>query len=158
MVSAWWEHWPLMSEKVFGKYYRVAFCQASTFPFSSSLYLIVSIKHQNNVWNMLKGTMSLKSFLSHIVPVFSILTLNKKMAAGIALYIAIVQEFRKLTRWNPFDLFVFPANIYLLKVNNKNIRKMYERCSNLAIKTPKRVTATGLEPTTTWIINEHTTI
>ena len=31
-----------------------------------------------------------------------------------------------------------PANIYLFKVNNKNIRKRYEICSKLSIKTPEK--------------------
>ena len=31
-----------------------------------------------------------------------------------------------------------PANIYLFKVNNKNIRKRYEICSKLTIKTPEK--------------------
>ena len=31
-----------------------------------------------------------------------------------------------------------PANIYLLKVNNKNIRKRWEICSKLTIRTPER--------------------
>ena len=33
---------------------------------------------------------------------------------------------------------VHPANIYLLKVNNRNIRKRSETCSKLTIKTPER--------------------
>ena len=33
---------------------------------------------------------------------------------------------------------IFPANIYLFKVNNKNTRKMCETCSKLTIKTPER--------------------
>ena len=32
----------------------------------------------------------------------------------------------------------YPANIYLLKVNNRNARKRYEMCSKLTIKTPAR--------------------
>ena len=31
-----------------------------------------------------------------------------------------------------------PANIYLLKVNNRNTRKRCETCSKLTIKTPER--------------------
>ena len=31
-----------------------------------------------------------------------------------------------------------PANIYLFKVNNKNIRKRCEICSKLTIKTPEK--------------------
>ena len=31
---------------------------------------------------------------------------------------------------------IFPANIYLLKVNNRNTRKRCEICSKLTIKTP----------------------
>ena len=31
-----------------------------------------------------------------------------------------------------------PAGIYLLKVNNRNTRKICEICSNLTIKTPER--------------------
>ena len=31
-----------------------------------------------------------------------------------------------------------PTNIYLLKVNNGNTRKMCEMCSKLTIKTPER--------------------
>ena len=33
---------------------------------------------------------------------------------------------------------VSPVSIYLLKVNNKNTRKMCEICSKLTIKTPER--------------------
>ena len=32
----------------------------------------------------------------------------------------------------------YPANIYLLKVNNRNIRTWCEICSKLTIKTPER--------------------
>ena len=35
----------------------------------------------------------------------------------------------------------FPANIYLLKVNNRNTRKRCEICSKLTIKTPHDVIA-----------------
>ena len=31
-----------------------------------------------------------------------------------------------------------PANIYLFKVNNKNIRESFETCSKLTVKTPER--------------------
>ena len=31
-----------------------------------------------------------------------------------------------------------PANIYLLKVNNRNTRKRYEICLKLTIKAPER--------------------
>ena len=31
-----------------------------------------------------------------------------------------------------------PASIYLFKINNKNIRKMYETCSKLTIKSPEQ--------------------
>ena len=30
----------------------------------------------------------------------------------------------------------YPADIYLLKVNNRNIRTRYETCSKLTLKTP----------------------
>ena len=33
---------------------------------------------------------------------------------------------------------IFPANIYLFKVNNRNTRKRCKICSKLAIKTPER--------------------
>ena len=33
---------------------------------------------------------------------------------------------------------MFPANIYLFKVNNKSIRNRCEICSKLTIKTPER--------------------
>ena len=38
------------------------------------------------------------------------------------------------------DLFVaiFPANNHLSKINNRNIRKRCEICSNLTIKTPEQ--------------------
>ena len=35
-------------------------------------------------------------------------------------------------------VFALPANIYLLKVNNRNTRKRCETCSKLTIKTPER--------------------
>ena len=34
--------------------------------------------------------------------------------------------------------FIFPANVYLLKVNNRNTRKRCEICSKLTIKTLER--------------------
>ena len=37
-----------------------------------------------------------------------------------------------------FFLSRYPANIYLLTVNNKNTRKRCKTCSKLTIKTPKR--------------------
>ena len=37
------------------------------------------------------------------------------------------------------DHFPFgPADIYIFKVNNRNTRTRYERCSKLTIKTPER--------------------
>ena len=36
------------------------------------------------------------------------------------------------------DKLIFPANIYLLKVQNKNTRKRFEKCSKLTIKTPEQ--------------------
>ena len=33
---------------------------------------------------------------------------------------------------------MFPANIYLFKVNNRNTRKMSEICLKLTIKTPEQ--------------------
>ena len=33
---------------------------------------------------------------------------------------------------------IFPANIYLFKVNNRNTRKMCKICSNFSIKIPER--------------------
>ena len=33
---------------------------------------------------------------------------------------------------------IYPANIYLFKVNNINTRKMYEILSDLTVKTPER--------------------
>ena len=33
---------------------------------------------------------------------------------------------------------IYPVDIYLLKVNNKNTRTRCEMCSKLTIKTPKR--------------------
>ena len=33
--------------------------------------------------------------------------------------------------------FPFPANIYLFKVNNRNIRKSCEICSKLTLKSPE---------------------
>ena len=36
------------------------------------------------------------------------------------------------------NLFIDPANIYLVKVNNRNTRKRCEICSKLTIKTPER--------------------
>ena len=41
--------------------------------------------------------------------------------------------------WYLWDWFIFPAGIYLLKVNNKNARTMCEICSKLTIKTPERL-------------------
>ena len=32
---------------------------------------------------------------------------------------------------------MFPENIYLFKVSNRNVRKIYEICSRLSIKTPE---------------------
>ena len=41
-----------------------------------------------------------------------------------------------LTSWKLLSQ--FPANIYLLKVNNRNTRKRCEICSKLTIKTPEQ--------------------
>ena len=41
-----------------------------------------------------------------------------------------------LFRWSAD--YLFPANIYLFKVNNRNTRKRCEICSKLTIKTPER--------------------
>ena len=38
----------------------------------------------------------------------------------------------------PQGLNLFPANIYLCKVNNRNTKKRCEICSKLTIKTPER--------------------
>ena len=32
----------------------------------------------------------------------------------------------------------YPANIYLLKVNNRNTRERFEMCSKLTMKTPEQ--------------------
>ena len=50
---------------------------------------------------------------------------------------------QNLQNTSPLPLFPVPirefsADIYLLKVNNKNTRKRCEICSNLTIKTPER--------------------
>ena len=37
-----------------------------------------------------------------------------------------------------FDFFLFPANIYFFKVDNKNTTKRCEVCSKLTIKTPEK--------------------
>ena len=39
---------------------------------------------------------------------------------------------------------IYPANIYLFKVNNRNTRKRREICSKLTIKTPKRRQHSGV--------------
>ena len=39
---------------------------------------------------------------------------------------------------NTLGLSLFPAGIYLLKVNNRNTRTKCEICSNLTIKTPEQ--------------------
>ena len=44
----------------------------------------------------------------------------------------------------------FPANIYLLKVNNRNIRKRHEMYSKLAIKTPERRKNTRMTSSTSF--------
>ena len=36
------------------------------------------------------------------------------------------------------EIMFLPANIYLLKVNNRNTRKRCEICSRLKLKTPER--------------------
>ena len=38
----------------------------------------------------------------------------------------------------PFHDSLYPANIYLFKVNNRNSRKRREICSKLSITTPER--------------------
>ena len=46
-----------------------------------------------------------------------------------------IQKLKK-ARVGNFDFNVYPANIYLFKVKNRNTRKMCELCSKLTIKTP----------------------
>ena len=43
-----------------------------------------------------------------------------------------------MTKWENLKFSSYPAGIYLLKINNKNIRTRYKRCSKLTIKTPER--------------------
>ena len=40
--------------------------------------------------------------------------------------------------YNTGKITLYPANIYLFKVNNRNTRKRYEMSSKLTIKTPER--------------------
>ena len=43
-----------------------------------------------------------------------------------------------LPKWVNFQYGVYPAGIYLLKVNHRNIRKRCKICSKLTIRTPER--------------------
>ena len=40
--------------------------------------------------------------------------------------------------YNAGKITLYPAHIYLFKVNNRNTRKRYEMSSKLTIKTPER--------------------
>ena len=80
--------------------------------------------------------MSLYSeYISHLNPVFLLLTLSMQMPTGDEwlhkssnLYFCCC-----LTHTNNF-----PPNIYLFKVNNRDTGKTYEICFKLTIKTPER--------------------
>ena len=47
-------------------------------------------------------------------------------------------EKKKIFKNDNKNLMDNPANIYLLKVNNRNTRKRYEICLKLTIKAPER--------------------
>ena len=49
----------------------------------------------------------------------------------------LLKEFRSIENDRLYQ--TFPANIYVLKVNNRNTRKRCEICSKLTIKTPENV-------------------
>ena len=49
------------------------------------------------------------------------------------LKICFLYHENNILKW--VDIWVIPADIYLLKVKNRNIRKVCENCSNLTIKT-----------------------
>ena len=49
-------------------------------------------------------------------------------------------------------IYVFPVDIYLLKVNNRNTRTRCEICSKLTIKTPERRSIAHFEKVNTdWV-------
>ena len=50
----------------------------------------------------------------------------------------VIRSLNKLIVSDKAIAYTIPANIYLFKVNNRNIRKRYEKCSKLTIKTPKQ--------------------
>ena len=78
-------------------------------------------------------------YISHLVLVFLLLTLNMQFPAGVFVNLAQFEKRR-------FDKILlisltqnkYPAGIYLLKVNNRKTRARFETCSKLTIKTPER--------------------
>ena len=57
-------------------------------------------------------------------------------------YITSIGAISLNNNWTVYNLWLvqknYPANIYLLEVNNRNTRKRCEICSKLTIKTPER--------------------
>ena len=52
-------------------------------------------------------------------------------------FCSVTEIFNKL-RCATTERYMVPANMYLFKVNNKNIIRRCETCSKLTIKTPER--------------------
>ena len=53
------------------------------------------------------------------------------------IYLALYPD-QILKKHKMLRIFIYPAGIYLLKINNRNTRKRCEICSKLIMKTPER--------------------
>ena len=54
------------------------------------------------------------------------------------MYLVIIEKYSQRNDFSGSQMFLNPAGIYLLKVNNKNTRARCEICSKSTIKTPER--------------------
>ena len=69
----------------------------------------------------------------HLVLVFLLFTLNMWLPAGMYL-----TNLESMPPTNSNEIIASPANIYLFKFSNRNVRARCGICSKLTIKTPER--------------------
>ena len=97
-------------------------CFYSLFTIGEKLMQNLVLYGSLNLKNLLYGKLSLMiTIFTSNIPWKSYVLMMKKILI-----------WTHLMQWNN------PANIYLLKVNNRNIKKRYEICSLLTVKTPQR--------------------
>ena len=97
--------------------------------------------------NKVTGTTSLMSFdlyssreqISHIVPVFSLLTVHFESKSSLDWLPSNINGVKCCIHFcRRQQVIVFPANICLSKANNRNTKKRCEICWDLTIKKPER--------------------